>query len=159
MKWKWKESAFDLLHLDCLWLRWFNIVMHLGHKPQTQYLISKKIWNIIYDVWWYDYPKRGKPVESGLFLVRTLDWQSLFINSDSRKCSTHMDSRIHRAFPRKRYKDNKLYWQTCTAKPHKRRAGELLCLPALIIFFPFCSYRWSPAASSIIVCLCPPSLL
>lgn len=46
-----------------------------------------------------------------------------------------MDSRIHRAFPKKRYKDNKLYWQTRTAKAHRRRATYLSPL-SLSVFHP-----------------------
>lgn len=82
----------------------------------------------------------------GNLLSRACFWSGSLIdshcvaNSVSRKWSTHMDSRIHRAFPRKRYKDNKLYWQTRTAKAHKRRVRS----SPLFICFPSCSYRWSP---------------
>lgn len=141
--------------LDFLWPGRFNVFMHFGGKPQTRHIIQHKFKHHVR----CQTKKEKKPLSRACFWPGPLIDSHCVPNSVSRKWSTHMDSRIHRAFPRKRYKDNKLYWQTRTAKAHKRRrVGWRIYLPSLIICFPSCSYRWSPAASSIILCLRPPSL-
>lgn len=57
-------------------------------------------------------------------------------NSVSRKWSTHMDSRIHRAFPRKRYKDNKLYWQNTYSQGSQVRDHFFISPLSLSVFHP-----------------------
>lgn len=78
---------------------------------------------------------KGKLSSQACFWSGALTDSHYSANCVSRKWSTHMDSRIHRAFPKKRYKDNKLYWQTRTAKAHKRRGAHSSPL-SLSVFHP-----------------------